>query len=445
MQKCSRNFIANYFPNASREHPLTDYENAIKALNSLQSNAEYIKNAQQERLSHPEEFSKTILQAQKYLIRSGINLETLDELPVIHVAGTKGKGTTCALCESILRQHGLRTGFYSSPHMLEVRERILFLLEKVDVAIIEVGIGGEYDSTNILRKVPIVGITSLGLDHTSILGDTIEKIAWHKAGIMKPGCQAFTVPQQSKAMKIIEDRSIELKSTLQVVEPFLSSSLLKNSNGPTDIFNMNASLAVTLAQAWLNLKTETQVNIINSEETKLGLLKCKWPGRYQIVHDINTFYLDGAHTPESIEVCVQWFKKETQKSTHKKILIFNVTGDRDSKDLLNKLRACSFEEVYFVPNKATKNDKEDNQNFNIGTDKQMARCYVHHNLWIELEHTNNTYSKAQLVKVLPSVLEAIQECNNANCSLLITGSLHLVGAALSIIDPQLKVFGNNTT
>lgn len=75
----------------------------------------------------------------------------------------------------------------------------------------------------------------------------------------------------------------------------------------------------------------------------------------------------------------------------------------------------------------------------------MARCYVHRNLWIELEYTNNTYPKTESIRVLPSVLKAIQECNNAKCNLLITGSLHLVGAALSIIDPKLEVSRNNNT
>jgi len=165
--------------------------------------------------------------------RAGVKMEDLDKLSIIHISGTKGKGSTCAFCESILRHKGLKTGFYSSPHLMEVRERIringkplpkekfakyffdcwdnlcnngdgqgkadmpayfrfltlmsfhVFLQEKVDVAVIEVGIGGAYDSTNIIRKPVVCGVTSLGMDHVITLGGTLESIAWQKAGIFK--------------------------------------------------------------------------------------------------------------------------------------------------------------------------------------------------------------------------------------------------------------------
>ncbi|XP_069354100.1 uncharacterized protein [Maniola hyperantus] len=184
-----------------------------------------------------------------YLQRTGVTMPMLDQLSVIHVAGTKGKGSTSAMCESILHTHGFRTGFYSSPHLVEVRERIrldgitltrsqfaehfsqvynalystqsfegdmpkyfafltvlafnVFLKERVDVAIVEVGIGGIVDYTNILRKVPVVGITALGLDHTSILGHTLPEIAAAKAGIMKRGCEAYTMQQPPEALDVL--------------------------------------------------------------------------------------------------------------------------------------------------------------------------------------------------------------------------------------------------
>lgn len=153
--------------------------------------------------------------------------------------------------ESILRQHGLKTGFFSSPHLVSVTERIrlngapiseeffakhfwklyerllqnqetvdempayfkflnlmafhVFLAEKVDVAIMEVGIGGAYDSTNIIRNTKTVGITSLGLDHVEVLGDTVEKIAYQKAGIIKEKSKVFTVRQPGEANAVIEE------------------------------------------------------------------------------------------------------------------------------------------------------------------------------------------------------------------------------------------------
>lgn len=157
--------------------------------------------------------------------------EQMAGLNIIHVAGTKGKGSTCTFCEAILRECGFRTGLFTSPHLIDVRERFrlngldisedkflmyfwdcwnqlkesvtedlpmpplfqfltvlafkIFISEKVDVAVIEVGLGGSRDSTNVIQKPVVCGITSLGLDHVETLGDTIGKIASHKAGIFK--------------------------------------------------------------------------------------------------------------------------------------------------------------------------------------------------------------------------------------------------------------------
>jgi folylpolyglutamate synthase len=160
-----------------------------------------------------------------------LQVTDLNQLKVIHIAGTKGKGSTSAFCEIMLRSRGLKTGLFTSPHLLEVRERIringrpigkevfgtsffecwerlsthrkeratmpayfrfltlmafhIFIEEKVDVAIIEVGIGGHYDSTNIIPTPYACGISSIGHDHLDILGNTLAQIAWHKAGIFK--------------------------------------------------------------------------------------------------------------------------------------------------------------------------------------------------------------------------------------------------------------------
>lgn len=161
------------------------------------------------------------------------------------------QGSVCSFVESILREHGLRTGFFSSPHLVSVTERIrlngvpiseesfaghfwklfnrlnaskestddlppyfkfltlmafhAFLAERVDVAIVEVGIGGKFDCTNIVRGTRTVGITSLGLDHVQVLGDTIEKIACQKAGIIKRQSHVFTVGQPGRANAVIEE------------------------------------------------------------------------------------------------------------------------------------------------------------------------------------------------------------------------------------------------
>ncbi|CAH1972954.1 unnamed protein product [Acanthoscelides obtectus] len=265
--KIVRNF-SGMSKNVIPHSEVPDYEAAINALNNLQSNAHYIQNAGKGQV--PDKIAQMI----KFLNRAGLTLEDLDKLSVIHVTGTNGKGSTCAYSESILRHHGYKTGFFSSPHCIDVRERIringipipkpqfakqfwniydklnaqkenerdmpmyfhfltllafhIFLEEQVDAAILEVGIGGEYDSTNIVRKTIVAAITPLDFDHTQLLGNTIESIAWNKSGIMKPGCIAFTVPQPETAFKVLQDRSIERnvrKKTCSVVVTNLGYSV----------------------------------------------------------------------------------------------------------------------------------------------------------------------------------------------------------------------------
>lgn len=184
---------------------------------------------------------------------------SLDKLSVIHVAGSKGKGSVCTLTDAILREHNIKTGLFTSPHLISVTERIklrgssiskqlftdyffevfdalqvkkdnefdlpsyfkflqimafyIFVREKVDVAIVEVGIGGEYDSTNIIRNTEVVGITSLQLEHTQLLGDTLGEIAWQKAGIIKEGSHVYYMHQQPVCVKVIDKRFIEKKVT----------------------------------------------------------------------------------------------------------------------------------------------------------------------------------------------------------------------------------------
>ncbi|CAH2068181.1 unnamed protein product, partial [Iphiclides podalirius] len=478
------------------------YEEAVKKLNLLQSNKSTIEQIRRDiKLGQK---CTNLEDMERYLSRTGISMSMLDQLSVIHVAGTKGKGSTSAMCESVLRQHGYRTGFYSSPHLVAVRERIrlggrviakegfarhfhevydrlhasqsyegdmpkyfafltvlaynVFLKEKVDVAIVEVGIGGVVDYTNVLRRVPVVGITALGLDHTSILGGTIQEIAAAKAGVMKPGCEAYTVPQPSDAEAVLRATAQSLQCPLTVVPEYKAYTF---QNGlklqlPVDVeaYRTNASLAIQLAHAWMRKnksgydceKTNGTGEIKETEdstivtrlpnETIRGLSGCKWPGRYQIVEtDFSTFYLDGAHTGESMEICANWFQNNSRY--HKRSLIFSATGDRDAEVLLKPLVYLEFSTVYFVIPKAIKELTQKNDNYSIMEHRDLiARCHKNADTWHRLQ---NIYRGCN-VMVFECVMDALSHIKTTGTknSVLITGSLHLVGAALSIIDPNLS-------
>ncbi|KAJ2869974.1 Folylpolyglutamate synthetase, partial [Coemansia asiatica] len=223
------------------------YYAAIEKLNKCQSSPEEI---QKIRDSGKLLNENTVAEFEAYLEKIGYKVEDLNKLNIIHVTGTKGKGSTCAFVNSILQQvdspnKKLKIGLFTSPHLIEACERIringepiskelftkyfnevydrltsdtpplkkvtpdthnipvyfrfvnlmavhVFLSEGVDVAIMEVGVGGQYDSTNAVRKPVVCGIASLGIDHQAILGSTIESIAWHKAGIIKDNIPAIT-------------------------------------------------------------------------------------------------------------------------------------------------------------------------------------------------------------------------------------------------------------
>ncbi|XP_011304528.1 folylpolyglutamate synthase, mitochondrial isoform X2 [Fopius arisanus] len=459
------------------------YQDAVRALNSLQTNASYIRTAPKHNA-----INTTLQDTHKYLARSGLSVEDLDSLSIIHISGTKGKGSTCALVESILRSHGYRTALYTSPHLISVRERIringipiseedfskhfwrlynslylrrerpedmplyfkfltilmfhIFLKSTVDVAIIEVGIGGEYDCTNVIRSPVCTGVTLLGLDHTSMLGDDLSCIAWQKSGIFKEKAPAFTVKQPLEAMEVLTRRAVERKCHLSVV-PDLSA--YQWTRFPPDIGILgdvqleNASLAVKLVETWIkSARTQKNENFIpqnglcqgfDMKRVELGLKTCRWPGRTQVLMGKSSdYYLDGAHTTDSMRACIQWFKKTQENKNSKKILIFNSTGNRDSSQHLEILRKIPFARAFFVPNVSGKKCA-DQENLTITSEEQIRNCQFHCDIWGKGGVTGKTVLEA---------LEIIrEEFREERVQVLITGSLHLVGAALNVLNPEL--------
>ncbi|XP_050074419.1 folylpolyglutamate synthase, mitochondrial-like [Anopheles maculipalpis] len=474
-----------------------NYENAVTSLNSLQSNFSVLQTSV---LRKHKDDGRHINDTIKYLDRVGISLERLDTLPAIHVSGTKGKGSTCAMIESILRSNGYRTGFFSSPHLVSVTERVrlngmpistdkftahfwriynqlkaaqecnkdmpsyfcfltilafdIFLREALDVCVIEVGIGGRYDCTNVLRKTSTVGITSLGLEHTNLLGNTLEEIAWQKAGIIKPGSDVFTVLQPAQCIGVIEQECRRSQANLRIVPATLQEycwankpSLLEET---CNIIGMNTSLAIQVATNWMHKKhadlAQNTAPLFLTEKTIHGINSCFWPGRLQrIPYDSRkTLYLDSAHTLESMEVCGRWFN-EKSNCEHNRLLIFNTTGDRDSSKLLSALLSVTkFDAAFFVPNVARRGTtRADAINHNFPLENQMHRCRENYVYWTEERKHMGGFVHESIESVFTQIDQEFTR-ELAMCDILITGSVHLIGAVMTALKLERYAYASPT-
>ena len=268
-----------------------------------------------------------------------------NDLPVIQIAGTNGKGSTAAMMAKILECAGYKVGLSTSPHLVEVNERIringstisdesiqefiqlfkpeiehvsasffesvtamgfwYFKKNDVDIAIMETGLGGRLDSVTICNPILTV-ITSISLDHTEILGDTIEKIAFEKAGIMKNGITCVTSPQQNNAFSVLQQQA-----KIHDCELILSDeNLLPNTNPSlTGKYQFeNACLAAT------SLKHLKDINI-SDENIKQGIEQTRWHGRNEIIQNEPLVIFDVAHNESGIEGFLDYFKSINDSGT----------------------------------------------------------------------------------------------------------------------------------
>ena len=351
----------------------TEYERAEAALIELQSTRTVLRKKQGK--PRPSSATEVASLMQHYADRIGLDLGSTK---VLHVAGTKGKGSVCAMSDSILRAHGLATGMFTSPHLIEYRERIriggrplsrakfakyfwatlralqctatdgaeypsmpaffrfmtLFALkafvdEGVDAIVLEVGIGGRLDSTNFLppSAVTACAVTTLDLDHVAILGDTLELIAAEKAGIFKSGVCAISTPTQTPgALEVLQRVAATVGAPFELAPPLAADVPL----GLSGAFQRNnAAIALRLCQVALEIPRGGEGGSL-SPETLQGLASASWAGRAQTVREQAlrhaawsdaafdvAIHLDGAHTPLSAQCCADWYRTQSTQSQRK--------------------------------------------------------------------------------------------------------------------------------
>lgn len=316
----------------------------------------------------------------------------------IHVAGTKGKGSTSAMVESILRAAGYRTSLFTSPHLHSFRERIQvngvmiapedvvfgvnrlapvidripglttfeivtvlalahFAREEIDVAILEVGLGGRLDATNIVQPL-VAAITSISYDHTQVLGNSLQDIAREKAGIIKRGAQVVSAPQRPEALEIIRETCRQRGATLRVVGQDWTWD-----PGRFDLYGQTLSVQSHLADRphyrnlWIPLLGEHQlINAatavaiteliarqgigVSTDSFSRGLRSVRWPGRMEILSDHPLFIVDGAHNEYSARQLAISLRRHFGRRPM--VLIFGASAGKDISGMFEALlpEAC---------------------------------------------------------------------------------------------------------
>ncbi|RDW75425.1 hypothetical protein BP6252_06567 [Coleophoma cylindrospora] len=460
----------------------------VKRLNQLQTGHHNLEINRSNRNHKPKRGIDVI---RRNLPKLDISINDINHLNIIHVAGTKGKGSVCAYTESILRASGAVTGLFTSPHLTTVRDRFrisaqplaqplfvkyfhevwnrlsaepdpelgysqfltllsysIFKQQNVDTCIYETVVGGKYDSTNIVSHPIATGISILDIDHASLLGHgpygTIaENIAWHKAGIMKTGCPAFSVQQPQQARGVLESRAIELATELKFIDLHLAA--LRESSLSTSAQYWNASLAINLAEAYIKKYPRKQV-IEFDQAVAIGLRNCVWEGRFQkISHDACNWYIDGAHNKYSILIASEWFASKVLERSKvypyvPHILIFNQQaanrgGDALLKSIFDtcKHKGVQFDYAIFTTNEVWEDGTviDDFVNNNRAPDKcsamQLQKCYAE--CWKSLASASTIVETASTIE--GAMQSAKMICEKAGGGdIFITGSLHLVGGVL---------------
>ena len=393
------------------------------------------------------------------------------QYPVVHITGTKGKGSTAAIISSILNQSGYRVGLYTSPHLVTLRERVringeplpkvdlcrmveairgsidvmtrssaggpetffdvwtalafLYFAEcKVDIAVIEVGMGGRVDSTNVVQPSVCV-ITPIGLDHTDRLGHTIPEIACEKAGIIKEGVSTVISPQEPEALTVIRETCDRNRSPLTQVGRDIRYTI-KESNTERQIVDVESphfsyrGLELPLLGGYQAINAATAIGAadclrkqkigVTDEGIVRGLKSVTWPGRLQVIGRRPWVILDGAHNPMAAKSLTQNIRNLFPY--HQAILILSLQLDKAIEELCQEFSAWA--DIIIVAGRRVMRRRQ------ADPDQVAALCAAH----------------GRAVYTTPTVAEALAMANALAMEddlICVSGSLTLVGEAMEVL------------
>jgi len=374
--------------------------------------------------------------------RYGVPREIALPWKVIHVAGTNGKGSVCAMIDSICRAQEYRTGLFTSPHLITFRERIrlngemiseeavangltrirnlvadwdphptffevttalalkCFSEEKLDLVVLETGIGGRLDATNAIQSDVSV-ITQIEFDHKEWLGNTLAEIATEKAGIIKPGIPLVSVPQRPEAEKVIRARAADCEAPLQFVN--------ESYDGPPIALpghhqKQNAAVAIAALRA-------ARIDVDNSTIAR-GLATIDWPARFQNWDDRTI--IDGAHNPAAACALAETWREifGDQRAT----LVLAVLSDKDLRGICEALALTAASVI--LPK--------------IRSERAAAPE--------ELAKVVSTITPPLPYSIAPTVGEALNVARTRPNPILITGSLHFAGEVLAHLRGEPAAF-----
>lgn len=348
-----------------------------------------------------------------------------NDLRFVHVAGTNGKGSTCAFLAQVMQAAGYRTGLFTSPYIIEFADRIRidglnisskdlrevtlvvktaaeamadhptefelmtavaflhFARQDCDIVVCEVGLGGRYDSTNVITSPEVCVLTSIAFDHRALLGNTLAEIASEKAGIIKAGVPVVSWPQSAEVVEVIERVASEKGASLYFpdfaelqVHPFAFSSTENPDFGRAHSCSESQEdePAYDLLERCFDYRTYQNVALrlmgsyqpynaalaieavellraggwsIDDAALRSGLLETQWPGRFEIVDKSPYFVIDGAHNPQGTKALVKSLKEVFPQK--KPVLILGLLEDKDYPEMLDDLVGISDSFVIIEP------------------------------------------------------------------------------------------------